>query len=61
MKLKVPRLNLALGEIGRLARDLSQLTQGGYNAVCARPLDLFPQTWHVETVVALKKEEQTLD
>lgn len=43
-----------------LSRDLAQLFKGGYKADCARPLDLFPQTWHVETVVALKREEEAL-
>ena len=44
-----------------LARDLGQLAAAGYVAEQARPLDLFPQTWHVETVVGLRLEKGGLD
>lgn len=33
-----------------LARDAQALTQAGYSLVSATPVDLFPQTWHTETV-----------
>jgi 23S rRNA (uracil1939-C5)-methyltransferase len=36
-----------------LARDLKILTASGYRLKSARPLDLFPQTFHVETVCVL--------
>ena len=38
-----------------LARDLTVLTQGGYRAETAVPVDMFPCTGHVETVVALRR------
>lgn len=38
-----------------LARDLRFLTAHGYRAVCATPVDMFPHTEHVETVVSLIK------
>ena len=37
-----------------LARDLVTLTHGPYDLEDITPIDLFPQTYHVETVAALK-------
>ena len=39
-----------------LARDLRILEDGGYKAVEVQPVDMFPQTGHVECVVALYKK-----
>ena len=36
-----------------LARDLRTLTKGGYKARHIQPVDMFPYTGHVETVVGL--------
>jgi len=38
-----------------LARDLSGLISLGYKPLSVQPFDLFPQTFHVETVVHLRK------
>lgn len=38
-----------------LARDLEILCRGGYRAEGAYPVDMFPHTNHIETVVALSK------
>lgn len=38
-----------------LARDLIELQPFGYRITAVQPLDLFPQTYHVETVVALER------
>ena len=38
-----------------LARDLGQLEPFGYRVALVQPLDLFPQTYHVETVVVLDR------
>lgn len=36
-----------------LARDLKELEPFGYRLTEVRPIDLFPQTYHVETIVAM--------
>ena len=36
-----------------LARDLSLLSEGGFDVECVQPVDMFPQTHHVECVAAL--------
>jgi 23S rRNA (uracil1939-C5)-methyltransferase len=38
-----------------LARDLVELVPFGYKMTAVCPIDLFPQTYHVETVVALER------
>lgn len=38
-----------------LARDLSIMAQGGFRVESVEPLDMFPQTHHVETVATLKR------
>ncbi|PYS83130.1 MAG: tRNA/tmRNA/rRNA uracil-C5-methylase [Acidobacteria bacterium] len=43
-----------------LARDLRAFAEGGYRVASVRAFDLFPQTHHVETVVHLLGESQTL-
>ncbi len=40
-----------------LARDLGFLTRKGYKAVKIQPVDMFPFTEHVETVVLLSREK----
>lgn len=38
-----------------LARDLKPLLHGGYELVWSRPLDLFPQTYHTESMTLLER------
>ncbi|HEX2906958.1 MAG TPA: class I SAM-dependent RNA methyltransferase [Phototrophicaceae bacterium] len=38
-----------------LARDVKMLTQNGYEVLEVQPVDMFPQTYHIETVCWLKK------
>jgi 23S rRNA (uracil1939-C5)-methyltransferase len=38
-----------------LARDARLLTQAGYALIDAQPVDMFPQTYHVETVAAFTR------
>jgi len=39
-----------------LARDAHRLTEGGYQLLQITPFDLFPQTYHIETVTELRLE-----
>lgn len=41
-----------------LARDLKLFTEGGYEVKKVQPVDMFPQTTHVETVVLMSKVEK---
>lgn len=38
-----------------LARDAAGLVDAGYRLTSAVPIDLFPQTWHVETVAVFER------
>ena len=41
-----------------LARDLKYLCSNGYELRCARPVDLFGQTVHVEVVIMMQLVEK---
>lgn len=53
---RVPRVVYVSCNPETLARDLALLTgaSGAYRMVSAQPLDMFPQTAHIETIVALE-------
>jgi 23S rRNA (uracil1939-C5)-methyltransferase len=38
-----------------LARDVALLLEGGYQVVEVQPVDMFPHTYHIETVMDLRK------
>jgi 23S rRNA (uracil1939-C5)-methyltransferase len=40
-----------------LARDLKKLSESGYKVVKVRPFDMFPQTFHIESVTLLAKSQ----
>ena len=40
-----------------LARDLQVLTAGGFHLLRVQPVDMFPHTGHVETVVLMSRVE----
>ncbi len=58
-RLRPPFLIYVSCDPGTLARDLAQLIRGGYRCEKVQPVDLFPQTPHIETVVSLKSHEKT--
>jgi 23S rRNA (uracil1939-C5)-methyltransferase len=39
-----------------LARDLSYLSENGYKIIETQPVDLFPQTYHIETICLMSKK-----
>ncbi|MDQ0189629.1 23S rRNA (uracil(1939)-C(5))-methyltransferase RlmD [Alicyclobacillus cycloheptanicus] len=41
-----------------LARDLRRLADGGYDAAEIQPVDMFPQTSHIEVVVSLRRAKE---
>jgi len=43
-----------------LARDVQQLIAGGYRLIDAQPIDLFPHTYHIETVALLRRADQAI-
>jgi 23S rRNA (uracil1939-C5)-methyltransferase len=57
LALRPPRVHIVACDPSTLARDLALLTAGGYAIDRMTLVDLFPQTFHLETVVrlALKK------
>lgn len=50
-----PEIVYASCDPGTLARDLRVLTQAGYRCESVTLIDLFPQTFHMETVVRLRR------
>ena len=56
--LKVPRIVYVSCNPASLARDLKLLAEMGYGLKEAQPVDMFPQTSHVECVVLMSKVEK---
>ena len=53
IKLRVPRLIYVSCNPATMARDIRILVDNGYNLSHLQPVDMFPHTWHIETVTAL--------
>jgi 23S rRNA (uracil1939-C5)-methyltransferase len=41
---------------GTLSRDLVPLIYGGFEVMSSQAFDLFPQTWHIESVTCLERQ-----
>jgi 23S rRNA (uracil1939-C5)-methyltransferase len=54
LRLRPQRIVYVSCDAATLARDVKQLCKGGYAVRQAVPLDMFPQTAHVETVTQLE-------
>jgi 23S rRNA (uracil1939-C5)-methyltransferase len=52
--LRPPRLTLVACDPATMARDVAGLIAAGYRIEKMTMVDLFPQTYHLETVVALR-------
>lgn len=57
LNFQVPRITYVSCNPATLARDLRILVDGGYDIETIQPVDMFPQTFHVESVTQLRKRE----
>ncbi|HOP57244.1 MAG TPA: 23S rRNA (uracil(1939)-C(5))-methyltransferase RlmD [Bacillota bacterium] len=53
LTMKIPRIVYVSCDQATLARDIALLEDGGYQMVEVTPIDMFPQTIHVETITLL--------
>jgi len=51
---RIPRVVYVSCNPDSLARDLAGMTRGGYSIESVQPVDMFPHTSHIETVVVLR-------
>jgi 23S rRNA (uracil1939-C5)-methyltransferase len=57
LRLRPPRLAIVSCDPATLARDLAPLVAAGYRVDKLTLIDLFPQTYHIETVTHLRRGE----
>ena len=54
--MNIPKIVYVSCDVATLARDLKYLAENGYSIGTVQPVDMFPQTVHIENVVcAIKK------
>lgn len=54
---KIERVVYVSCNAATMARDVKRLADLGYSVVSAQPVDMFPRTFHVETVVLMSRVE----
>ncbi len=55
LRLQPPRVTIVACDPATLARDIGPLAAAGYRLERVTLIDLFPQTYHIETVVHLRR------
>jgi 23S rRNA (uracil1939-C5)-methyltransferase len=56
IRLKPPAITIVSCDPATLARDLAPLVQAGYSIAALTMVDLFPQTYHFETIAHLRMQ-----
>ena len=54
LAIRAPRVVYVSCDPATFARDAHRLQRGGYRLIRVRPVDMFPQTFHIETVNLLE-------
>ncbi|MFN8594982.1 MAG: class I SAM-dependent RNA methyltransferase [Anaerolineae bacterium] len=57
---KIDRVVYVSCDPATLARDARQLIESGYRLIEVQPLDMFPQTFHIETVTLFLKSDHAI-
>lgn len=57
VEMNIPKIVYVSCDVATLARDLKYLAENGYKIGPVQPVDMFPQTNHIENVVCLTKKE----
>ncbi|MBQ8292454.1 MAG: 23S rRNA (uracil(1939)-C(5))-methyltransferase RlmD [Bacilli bacterium] len=56
VEMNIPKIVYVSCDVATLARDLKYLAENGYNVGHIQPVDMFPQTNHIENVVCVTKK-----
>lgn len=59
LKIRPERVLYVSCDPATLVRDLIPLCQSGYEVISSQPFDLFPQTWHIESMTLLRKMSES--